>query len=161
MNEHPEGIERSERLLNHLVRALPTRRAPATLESRVFRELERRDALPWWRRGFDCWPLGARAAFVAICGAIIGFTLIGGPWAHVMTQVLNDAGVHSMSWADPAVAAVTSAGELAAMLQRSVPSVWLYGVVGAGAVLYATLFGLGAAAYRTLYVQPSMHSPDL
>jgi hypothetical protein len=161
MNEHPEGIERSERLLNHLVRALPLRHAPAALESRVLGELERRDALPWWQRGFDGWPLGARAAFAAICCAIMGFTLIAGPWGHVATQVLNDAGVHSMSWAYPAVAAATSAGELWAMLQRSIEPIWLYCAVGAGALLYAILFGLGAAAYRMLYVQSSMHGHDL
>jgi hypothetical protein len=31
----------------------------------------------------------------------------------------------------------------------------LYGTLGAATFLYVTLFGLGAAAYRTLYLRPS------
>jgi hypothetical protein len=31
----------------------------------------------------------------------------------------------------------------------------LYGILGVGTFLYVTLFGLGAAAYRTLYLSPS------
>jgi hypothetical protein len=34
---------------------------------------------------------------------------------------------------------------------RSIPLLWLYVGAAAIAALYATLFGLGAAAYRTLY----------
>jgi xanthine/uracil/vitamin C permease (AzgA family) len=32
-----------------------------------------------------------------------------------------------------------------------IPVSWLYAAVLAGVALYATFFGLGAAAYRTLY----------
>jgi hypothetical protein len=47
---------------------------------------------------------------------------------------------------------VDAAREFEAALVRAVPPDWLYGAMAAGAVLYAALFGLGAAAYRTLYL---------
>ena len=156
MNEQPETTEESEQLLSQVLHELPLRRAPVTLESRVLGELERRSALRWWRRGFGHWPLAARAAFVAICGAIIGFTFLDGSWAVAGTRVLHEAGAQWMSWSDPGVAAITSAGELAALLVGVIPTTWLYGGIAAGAMLYMILFGLGAAAYRTLYLQPSM-----
>ena len=41
-----------EARLGQALRALPERRAPATLESRVLDTLARRAPLPWWRRDF-------------------------------------------------------------------------------------------------------------
>jgi hypothetical protein len=41
------------------------------------------------------------------------------------------------------------------VLARVVPPVWFYGALCLGAALYAVLFGLGAFAYRTLYLTPS------
>jgi hypothetical protein len=144
-----------EQLVGQVLRELPLRHAPATLEGRVFRELERRAALPWWYRGFRSWPLAARTAFVVLCGAIIGFTFIEGSWATAGARILNGAGALTMSWIHPAVAATAWAGDFSALLVRVVPPAWLYGVFAAGAMLYAVLFGLGAAAYRTLYLRPS------
>jgi hypothetical protein len=42
-----------------------------------------------------------------------------------------------------------AAGELT----RAVPPEWIYGALGVGAVMYATLFGLGAAGYRMLFIK--------
>lgn len=145
----------NEQLLDQVLRELPLRHAPATLEARVFRELERRAARPWWYRGFTAWPLATRAAFVALCGAIIGFSFLEGSWVTAGARILNGAGALALSWIHPAVAATAWAGEFSALLVRVVPSTWLYGVFAAGAMLYAALFGLGAAAYRTLYLRSS------
>src|ERR1700738_3597831 len=92
-NESHEASESQtlERLLDRALRELPLRRAPLTLESRVFGELQRRAALPWWRRSFAHWPLLARAAFLVICGVLIRLAFLGGATAV--------AGVRSLSWA--------------------------------------------------------------
>jgi hypothetical protein len=145
----------NEQFLDQALRELPLRHAPATLEARVFRELERRAALPWWYRGFASWPLATRAAFVALCGAIVGFSFLEGSWVTAGARILNGVGALTMSWIHPAVAATAWASEFSALLVRVVPSAWLYGVFAAGAMLYTALFGLGAAAYRTLYLRPS------
>jgi hypothetical protein len=141
--ESPEALER---LLDRTLHGLPLRRAPVTLESRVFGELERRAALPWWRRSFAHWPPLARAVFLVICGALIKLAFLGGATAV--------AGVRSLSWAQEAGVLVASAGNLAALLAHTPPPAWAYEAIAVCAVLYAILFGLGAVVYRALYLQP-------
>jgi hypothetical protein len=141
-NQSPEALER---LLDRALHGLPLRRAPAALESRLFGELERRAALPWWRRSFAHWPPPARAVFLVICGALIELAFLGGATAV--------AGARSLSWAREAGMLVASAGNLAAVIAHTPPA-WVYEVIAVCAVLYAILFGLGAAVYRALYLQP-------
>jgi hypothetical protein len=144
---------KAERLLRELVRGLPLRRAPAALESRVCRELERRAARPWWFRGFSQWPVGARAGFVAICSTIIGLTVGDGAWT-TLVRTLGYAAAGTLSWTHTTVAVIRSACEVAALLMRVVPTAWIYGGLMLGVALYTALFGLGAAMYRALYLQP-------
>jgi hypothetical protein len=142
-NESPEALER---LFDRTLNELPLRRAPPTLESRVIRELDRRAALPWWRRSFVHWPLLARAAFLVICGALIRLAFVGGATAV--------AGVRSLSWAREIGGLAASAVNLVALLARIQPPAWFYEGAAVCALLYAVLFGLGAAVYRALYLQP-------
>jgi hypothetical protein len=144
----------AERLLNELLREAPMRRAPASLESRVFRELERRAALPWWLRRFARWPAAARVSFVAICCAIAGITLDDGGWSAV-AQGLSEAFAAPLSWTHAVAATFGSARDVAASLIQVIPATWLYGGLAAAAALYAALFGLTAVAYRALYLQAS------
>jgi hypothetical protein len=141
--ESPAALER---VLDRTLHGLPLRRAPVTLESRVFGELERRAALPWWRRSFVHWPPLARAVFLVICGALIKLAFLGGTTAV--------AGVRSLSWTQEAGVLVASAGNLAALLAHTPPPLWAYEAIAVCAVLYAVLFGLGAVVYRALYLQP-------
>jgi predicted anti-sigma-YlaC factor YlaD len=143
-----------EGLVDRALHDLPVRRAPATLESRVLAELERRAALPWWRRSFAHWPLPARTGFLVICIALIGFAFVGGATAMDGLRSLSDSGALSLSWAREAAVLMASAGNLIALLTRAVPPSLLYGGLAVCAALYAALFGLGAAVYRTLYLQP-------
>jgi hypothetical protein len=146
---------KAERILNELVRGLPLRRAPAALEFRVCRELERRAARPWWFRGFSQWPAGARASFVAICSAIIGLSVGDGAWTE-LARTLSNVAAAPLSWTHSTVAVLRSACEVAAVLMRVIPATWIYGGLAAGIALYMALFGLSAAAYRALYLQPSL-----
>jgi hypothetical protein len=143
-----------EPMLNELLRGLPLRRAPAALEYRVCRELERRAARPWWFRGFSQWPAGARTSFVAVCIAIIGLTAGDGAWT-VIERMLTNAAVAPLSWTHTTAAAIRSACEVAALLVRVIPVAWIYGALMAGVALYMALFGLSAAAYRAFYLPPS------
>jgi hypothetical protein len=151
MNEPTEPLQQ---LFDRALQELPLRRAPARLESRVIGELERRAALPWWRRSFAYWPLPARAAFLGICGALISLAFVGGDTAVARLHSLHDSGALSLSWAHPVGVLVGSAGNLAALFTRTVPPAWLYGGIAVCAVLYAVLFGLGAAVYNMLYLRP-------
>jgi hypothetical protein len=149
-----ESHDALERLLDQALHDLPLRRAPPTLESRLLGELERRAALPWWRRSFTHWPLLARAVFLVICGALIRLAFLGGAGAAAGVHSLQESGALSVSWAHQVAVLVASGGNLAALLGRTVPATWLYAGITVCAVLYAALFGLGAALYRTLYLQP-------
>jgi hypothetical protein len=146
--------ETLEQRVDRALQDLPLRRAPETLESRVFAELRRRAALPWWRRSFAHWPLPARAGFLVICIALIGFAFVGAAAAMDHLRSLIDSGALSLSWAREAGVLVASAGNLLASLWHAVPPALLYGGLVVCAALYAVLFGLGAAVYRTLYLQP-------
>jgi hypothetical protein len=146
---------KAERMLNEWARGLPVRRAPAALEFRVCRELERRAARPWWFRGFSQWPASARVCFVAICSVIVGVSVGDGAWT-MLARTLGTIAAAPLSWTQSTFAVLRSACEVAVLLMRVIPATWLYGGLAAGIALYLALFGLSAAAYRALYLQPSL-----
>jgi len=139
-----ERDERLRRLVDHALRDLPHRPAPATLEARVRAELLRRAAVPWWRHSFADWPTPARTGFVAVCIALTVLTLLGGSLTTLdlapATQQLERL--------------LSLATTLANIPQRLIRPLWLDSALAAGALLYAMLFGLGALAYRTLFLKP-------
>ena len=146
---------KAERILNEWARGLPLRRAPAALEFRVCRELERRAARPWWFRGFSQWPASARVCFVAICSVIVGVSVGDGAWM-MLARTFGTIAAAPLSWTQSTFAVLRSACEVAVLLMHVIPATWIYGGLTAGIALYLALFGLSAAAYRTLYLQPSL-----
>jgi hypothetical protein len=147
--------DRLETLVGRALREAPLRRAPPSLESRVLREIGRRAALPWWRRSFSRWPRPARVGFALTCGSIIVAVLGAWPWTE--GGALADAAAWSagswLPWARPALILVDVARQLDSALAGAIPPEWLYAALAAGVILYAALFGLGAAAYQTLYLK--------
>jgi len=161
MSKHVDQEQKLERALTQALTGLPLRRAPSTLELRVVNELERRAALPWWRVSFAHWPAAPRVAFVAVCVALVAATILGGVFAFVGDRSFNEVAALVLSWAHPFLAVVSSAGGVASLLVSIIPPLWLYGGMALGIMLYVVLFGLGAAAYRTLYLRPSSVGDDL
>lgn len=144
--------EELEKFINRTLRALPDRRAPRSLESRVLAAIATQQHLPWWRQSFVHWPLAARAAFlvftavlaaafVALCLRFAG----GAQLAALLAEPLEQLALIR--------AIVGGIGDFFATVLRSIPSVWLHGAVAMIGVMYATLFGLGAAAYRVFFFQ--------
>lgn len=144
--------EELEKFINRTLRALPDRRAPRSLESRVLAAIAPQQHLPWWRQSFVHWPLAARAAFlvftavlaaafVALCLRFAG----GAQLAALLAEPLEQLALIR--------AIVGGIGDFFATVLRSIPSVWLHGAVAMIGVMYATLFGLGAAAYRVFFFQ--------
>jgi len=148
-----EADRRLETAIDAALCELPLRAAPPSLELHVLEELSRRAALPWWRHSFAGWPGFARVGFVLMCVVLVGLALLGGVWA--MKNLGSPAlGALSMPWARHLFALVGVAGEVASLV-RIVPPDWVYEGLAASVVLYAALFGLGIAAYRTLYLDPN------
>lgn len=146
-----ESEDASRERLDRMLHGLPPRRAPATLESRVLAEMQRRAALPWWRRGFGHWPAAARTAFVALCATIIGVSLLGDVGDLLRIRAAHEALALASSWTHPAAAALASMLEIEWLLRHLIPPAVAYAFLAAAALLYAALFGLGATAYRALY----------
>jgi hypothetical protein len=143
-----------EQLIDDAVRALPGRRAPLTLQARVLAEVERRAALPWWRSNFAHWPLVARAGFLV---ASYGFVKIALAAVMRLTEALRASEVAgalspAVRLAHGSASILSTTADVGASVLRAIPSYWLYGGAVTAIAFYAVLFGLGAAAYRTLYI---------
>jgi len=144
MSDHDPEELKLERLVHDSLRSLPQRRAPAALERRVWQELERLAALPWWRRSFAHWPGIARTLFLILCTALGALTFAGGARVTAgLTPMRRLA--DSLTWVNATVDAMGS-------LIHAIPPLWLYEGLAVAALLYGFLIALGAAAYRTLYL---------
>ena len=152
MKNSPEDLEK---FIHQTLRSLPARRAPLSLESRVRAALQARAALPWWKQSFASWPVAARVAFVIATAGIAKLALMGAVWA--MGGFDGGELVNSFStqfaWIQTVSNVVAGIGNFFGTLYRSIPPLWLYGGLAFIGVMYATLFGLGAAAYRLLFAQ--------
>lgn len=149
MNSSPDHEKNLERFVHQALRDLPPSRAPRSLESRVLAELSRRAALPWWRHDFAHWPVAARAGFL-VSTAALAATLVG-VLGGLDVAPAAEAISANFAWLDALRAIAGGVGNLAAIVFRSISPLWLYGAATAVVGLYAALFGIGTAAYRTLY----------
>jgi len=142
-----------EQFIHRTLRSLPDRKAPGTLEARVLAAVERQALVPWWHKGWAYWPAAVRAAFLAGATGVAGAVLLA---AYTLF-----AGVDTSAVAAEAAAPLAAlhrvadiAGWLAGLTRAvfaGIPSLWLYGGLAFVAAMYASVFGLGAVAYRTLY----------
>lgn len=152
MKRSPEELEK---LIHQTLRSLPERPAPRTLEERVFAAIDARAARPWWRQSFRQWPMAARIVFLLFSAGLVRVAVMAAVW--VMSGFESSAVAQAFSapagWLRLIGAAFTGTGDFLGIIFRSIPPVWLYGGLACLAGLYLTLFGLSAAAYRTLYAR--------
>lgn len=150
MKNSPDNLEK---LIHQTLRSLPARRAPHSLEARVLAAIEARASLPWWKQSFARWPMAARIAFFISSAGLAKLALMAAVWvmAGFDGAQFTSAFSTQFAWLQTASAAVDGIGNVCGTLYRSIPTLWLYGGAAFVATMYAALFGLGAAAYRTLY----------
>ena len=137
-----------ERLTATVLRDLPSRRAPASLEARVMAELERRATQPWWRLSYRDWPLFVRLLFIAACVGLGSIAVRATEWlfgrsASTLSGIESELA--------PAAVSLKATASTFSFIAHSIPSLWIYSALAIIAVMYVALFGIGAAAYRTLY----------
>lgn len=154
MSQSDNNEEKLERLIARALRAQPARRAPQDLPARVFTEIERRAALPWWRNTFAHWPMAARAGFVVASYGFVRLAIAAAMWVTGTLRSLQTAGAldSARHWLHGPANIISVAADVGAAVVRTVPTYWLYGGAATALALYAVLFGLGATAYRTLYI---------
>ena len=143
--------DRNERLgdvVDALLREQPLRRAPASLESRVLAEVERRATLSWWQRDYTRWPTAARIAFIL---ASVGFAK--GALMIAMWLLAGLKAVPSVVDLAPEATLLRAIASIGSSIVHGIPSLWLYGILMLVVGAYLLLFLLGAAGYRVLYAR--------
>jgi hypothetical protein len=133
-----------ESLITKTLRDQPLRRAPQSLEANVLAVIEQRRSMAWWQSGFSRWPLAARGAFVLLSIGLIKFAILLGVWMGGGFKSLASMIANATDW-------IRLTAEAATALVESIPAVWLYGGLVVVASAYIMIFGIGMAAYRTLY----------
>lgn len=141
---NPDPDPQLERLVHEALRALPPRRAPATLAPRVLAAIAARQRVPWYRRAWPDWPRACQAAFFAFAAAVVG-ALYAGAWR------LGQVEVATPEWLRPFVA-------VAEGLDLALKALWaageghlswiLWGAVAVVATAGLMTVGLGAALVR-------------
>lgn len=134
-----------ERQLTRALKEQPLRRAPNTLEQRVFAQIETSAATARWRRGFAHWPVAARVAFLAASVGVVKLALSMAMWlsSPLASPALSFDLPSQVAWLQTLLVAIAS-------VVRTVPSLWIHAGVVILLVMYAALFSIGASAYRTV-----------
>lgn len=152
MNKPPRDERQLEQYIGTVLGQQPLRQAPATLEARVLGELALRASRPWWLQSFSRWPWAARALFLPLGVGLVQLSFLTTARLVSLWQTLQQSAP-----ASTAQSGLQTLGNLSQAMQtlgnmvtREIPQVWVYGGVGLALLLYAAMFGLGAAAFRTL-----------
>ncbi len=147
-----ERDERLERLVGGLLRELPQRQAPATLQARVMEEIGRRVALPWWRKSFLHWPQVARIALVLALAGVVKLAIDSVVWlaGSVRGSQVATAIEQPVDWIHTMASVFHSLVVACNAVIAAIPSQWLYLVLLAGGAMYFVLFSAGAILYRAL-----------
>jgi hypothetical protein len=148
-----QSSARLEQFVHQQLRSLPPRKAPASLEARVLAAIENQAAVAWYHKSWSYWPAAVRAAFLGLATALSGVAIAAfylmsqGSEASALSAAAGErfagvmALVHVFRWMSTYVSETI----------MGIPPLWLYGGLAFVGALYATFFGLGAAAYRALY----------
>ena len=115
-------------------------------QGRVFAEIERYAALPWWRNSFAHWPIAARVGFLIASYGFLRLALAAAMWVGSALRSAQVVGaLHPAErWLHGSASIISVAADVGASVIRAVPPNWLYGAVAAALVSYAVLFGLGS-----------------
>jgi hypothetical protein len=153
MSSRDQMDEKLERLVGQALRAQPPRRAPASLEGRVLREITARARLPWWRRGISSWPLSVRIPVIAACAICVPLVWVGSVWlaAHLVSVVTQPGIAVPLAAVRDVGQTIVSLGTVTSQVLHDIPRDWLVGGLIATATLYAALFALVALGYSLLY----------
>lgn len=148
MKPSPEELEK---VIHQALRSLPERRAPRSLENRVLAAIAARQNQPWWKQSFAQWPFAARGLFLLLSVSLVALLVLGWMNAGIERPDLANTFARPVAIWENLWTGLRALADLCMTGLRHIPTMWIYGVLGGLAMLYATVLGVGAAAYRTLY----------
>lgn len=149
--------DKSEQLARLIAQACQAQRllsAPDSLQARVMAAIRCRSSLPWWHKSFVHWPTAVRAVFLVGCLIVAQLMLVVMARLNIQpytTQLVSSV-TETVSWLHSIGRLVSLLRYSAALAIERVPVLWLYGGTMGIVTVYAVVFGLAAAAYRTLSV---------
>jgi hypothetical protein len=149
MQKPPRDEQQLEQYIGKLLRAQPLRQAPASLAARIEQQLALQAARPWWVQGFSAWPWLARILFAIASAALVALTYLTTDRLSWISESLQQSSIANATRAGAQM--FTNLGHALQTLGGMIPAAWLYAGAGVALLLYAALFGLGAAAFRTLF----------
>lgn len=157
---HHDTEQRLERLAHEALRQLPPCPAPASLEARVLREIERRAALPRWRSGIAQWPAPARRLLIAGCALCVPLAWLLGPrlWVRLGALLAESGVAHHFASVRNTGHSLVSLAELAAHLLRLIPTEWLLGGLIITTAVYAALAAMGYLLFYPTLAHSRAHS---
>jgi hypothetical protein len=152
MEHESDTDSKLARLVAGELRVLPMRRAPDSLQSRVFAELARRQSLPWWQQSFRAWPLAAQVAFAVIALAVTQalFWVLAGPGVSGVVQAVQSAGQEFAHGAQVVGSWFGALHWLTRDMVAAVPSRWMTALLLSMLGSLGVLFGSGTFVYRSL-----------
>ncbi len=149
MNREPTPDDLENRIAR-LLRGLPERRAPRSLEQRVLSEVARREARPWWRKSWSHWPLLVRAGFVLASGGAAGmtvaFAIFGVQGLSAFVPRLRETVAPLQSFG----AVISAVGTALADAVSAIPGYLLWLSLGGVVTAYALLVAVCTLIYRLL-----------
>jgi hypothetical protein len=94
-----------------------------------------------------------RAAFLVFCAGLAGLVVYTGVYVQTGFDTAQTSGTLApmLAFVNRVLGIGRGLVDFVMLVSRHVPSLWIYGTIAFVAGLYAMLFGLGAAAYRTLW----------
>ena len=144
-----------EAAIDRELKALPNRPAPQTLLPRVMAVIERRAALPWYRRAWQTWPQPLQAVSLLVLLAAVG-GLCFGSWQLVHVPAVASATSEASGWFRMLCGAWSTLGVLAnavVLAVKSLGSVVLFGIMAALLLSYAACVGFGTLYLRLAFAR--------
>lgn len=143
--------EKLEAFVHRALRDLPSPRAPASLEARVFAALAARAPAPWWQRGWQAWPLAPRVGVLTASGlvlAAIAWVMLHG--GEVAATASSGSWVeNNLPWVASASALLETITRALGLLTRGLQP-YLLPLCAAIGLGYIALIGLGTSLFRSL-----------
>jgi hypothetical protein len=172
MHSEHDNPDHIEALVAKQLRALPLRRAPASLEARVMAAIasgelqpvpvraagaqraaeSQRAAVPWYRSNFRRWPLPVQILFALVSVTLAHWLMqqLGAVTTVAPARLAGEELRTSWSVAQTVLTVGASLADSLRALLRSMPANWLVFVASGAATSYALLAGAGAFVYRSI-----------
>lgn len=148
-NTQPEPNEQElEAIVNRRLRAMPHRKAPATLSSRTMAAIQARHSLAWWHKPIGCWSLPARVVIVAAMLVSAAAVTSATSWMVQKGMPWVEAG---WSHALQAWEGMETLGHAASTVLRSGLQPWICALLGVSFLMWLLCLGAGTAIVRVAY----------